>query len=110
MNANARKIETRMEHTPGPWRYDVESEAVFYDDGVVCPNITFLSDNTSGERNLADGTLMAAAPDLFELAKLFARSIEYEIKRSEKNGDDEGARLKTITLNLVLETIAKASA
>lgn len=53
-------------HTPGPWRYDVESEAVFYDDGNICPNIAFLNENTSGEQNLADARLIAAAPDLLE--------------------------------------------
>lgn len=59
-----------VNHTPAPWRYDVESEAVFHDDGDVCPNIAFLSGNADhDERNLIDGTLMAAAPDLLAFAK-----------------------------------------
>ena len=55
------------------------------------------------ERRLAD-----AAPDLLELAKLFEKAVEYEIRRSAKSLDAEGTRLKQITLNLIRQTIAKA--
>jgi hypothetical protein len=61
--------------TPGPWRYDVESEAVFYDDGDVCPNVAFMNDNTSGAQNLADGTLIAAAPDLLAALESLLQAV-----------------------------------
>ncbi|TAX57142.1 hypothetical protein ELI01_18875 [Rhizobium leguminosarum] len=66
---------TEAKHTPGPWRYDVESEAVFADDGDVCPNVVFLNDNTSGDQNLADGTLIASSPDLLAALKIAEKHI-----------------------------------
>ena len=51
---------------------------------------------------------LRAAPALVEMAKLFERSIVYEIKRSERDGDDEGARLKSFTLAEVRAAIAAA--
>jgi hypothetical protein len=48
-------------------------------------------------------------PDLLELARLFERTIEYEIRRSIADGDDEGARLKWTTLNMVRVAIRKAT-
>ena len=55
------------------------------------------------------GRLIAAAPDLLELAKLFEKSIRYQIQVVGKRGDHEGARMMTVTLNtVVLPAIAKA--
>jgi len=55
----------------------------------------------------------AAAPrghtELLEIARLFERTIEWEIKRSLRDGDDEGARLKIATLNQVLAAIKLAT-
>jgi hypothetical protein len=54
--------------------------------------------------------LCNAAPDLLKVAQLFAKTIEYLIKVDMSKGDDEGARLKTVTLNMiVLPAIAKAT-
>lgn len=46
--------------------------------------------------------------DLLEMTKLLERTVEYEIRVSKGAGDDEGARMKAITLNLVRGVIAKA--
>lgn len=88
---------TDYSHTPGPWAYDVESEAVFRNDSDVCPNIAFLSDNADDPtRNLADGTLMAAAPDL--LATLVWLRANY-------------ADGRTVEINALIDAaIAKATA
>jgi hypothetical protein len=45
---------------------------------------------------------------LLEIAKLFERSLDFEIRRNRGEGDEEGARLKIVTLNLVREAIKKA--
>lgn len=64
--------------------------------------------NFSREACQEHARLIAAAPELLDWVKLFERSLVYEIAKSQKAGDDEGARLKTVTLNLVRATIAKA--
>jgi hypothetical protein len=51
--------------------------------------------------------LIAAAPELLDLAKLLERSLVYEIRKSEKEGDDEGARMKMLTLAEVRRVISK---
>lgn len=53
--------------------------------------------------------LHEAAPAMLELVKLFERSVQYEIKGSLKDGDVEGARMKTITLNMIRDGIANAT-
>lgn len=46
--------------------------------------------------------------ELLEWAKLLERTIVYEITRSNREGDYEGARMKYITLAQVRAAIAKA--
>lgn len=55
-------------------------------------------------------TAVNSHDELLELAKLFRKSVEYEIRvnRTDAGRDEEGARLKTITLNLIRDAIAKA--
>lgn len=55
-----------------------------------------------------DADLIAAAPELLNVATVFASSLEYLIAIDRKNGDDEGASMKGITLNVVRSAIAKA--
>jgi hypothetical protein len=57
--------------------------------------------------DLENARLIELAPELFELVKLFRLSVEYEIRRSEKDGDTEGVNLKRITLKLIDTAIAK---
>lgn len=59
-------------------------------------------------RTLGDACLFAAAADLLEQAKLFVRTIDYQVKKDTAAGDDEGARLKTATRNIVQAVIDKA--
>lgn len=47
---------------------------------------------------------------LLDVANLFVKSIEYEIKRDLNKGDDEGANLKEYTRQAVLNIINKESA
>jgi hypothetical protein len=51
-------------------------------------------------------TAVNAHAELLELAKQFAKTIEYYI-RKEKD-DDEGVRLKRMTLHIVRDVIARA--
>lgn len=46
---------------------------------------------------------------LVEQVALFVRCLEYEIRVSEGRGDDEGARLKSMTLAIAREALARAS-
>lgn len=58
----------------------------------------------------ANGHLIAAAPELYDLAEQFERVAEYELRKMEreKPEDDEGIRLRSLNLNLIRETLAKA--
>lgn len=99
-------------HTPGPWRIREDCGG----EGVVGADRTLVADcaiwDKRGRRPeevcRANACLIAAAPELLDHAVLFERTIIYEIAKSEKAGDDEGARLATVTLNLLRATIAKA--
>lgn len=51
---------------------------------------------------------VATASDLLPWVKLLEQSVAYEIRKSRKEGDEEGARLKIGTLNMVRDAIAKA--
>jgi hypothetical protein len=62
-----------------------------------------------GAPESANVRLIISAPDLLELARLFERAAEYEIRRKQTAGDDEGVRLTTLTLNMIRETIANAT-
>lgn len=53
-------------------------------------------------------SLHAAAPDLLKIARDHQKTIEFYIRQDESRGDDEGARLKSISLALVNAAIAKA--
>lgn len=46
--------------------------------------------------------------ELVGVVKLFESVILYEINKAEHEGDDEGARLKTVTLNMCRDLLAKA--
>lgn len=50
-----------------------------------------------------------ALPDLYEQVELFVNCIEYEIRVAESKGDDEGARLKSLTLFNARAALSKAS-
>ena len=56
-------------HSPGPWRFDESDYAIYRHDD--CSTIAVFS--TADLPTLADGRLMAAAPDLLEALELMVR-------------------------------------
>lgn len=101
-------------HTPGPWHfYELPSKP----DGlgyIRCEGdsleISHHGDmGRSREENLANANLTIAAPDLLRLARLLHAVTEYQIRRYEAEGDDEGANMTRFTLHDVNTVIAKAT-
>jgi hypothetical protein len=97
--------------TPGPWTqrrgtaWDID---IFGHDR---PSLALASAHKGGrisEERDANAHLISAAPELLEQTQLLVRCLEYEIRVSEKNGDDEGARLKSFTLAQARAVVAKA--
>lgn len=98
---------SEAKHTPGPLRVITPANndgefPIEKDDGSMEPVAFVVS------KNEADAHLFAAAPDLLASVKLFRDTIEYLIKADRVAGDDEGARLKSFTLESVKDLIAKA--
>lgn len=117
-------MSSKPKHTPGPWyvmvretggiadqanvfsKHEVAGEPAF-----ICDTLGVGNDNEPKlPQRRANAFLIAEAPELLELVKLFAESVEYQIRvdRTDAGRDEEGARLKTITLNLIRESIARA--
>lgn len=96
--ANRRDAET---HSPGPWMIADDRSGYVLGSGVSTLAVA---------RGYTDANvrLIAAAPDLLELAKLFERSVLHYIALDMHIGDEEGARMKTVTLNMVRAVIARA--
>jgi len=107
-------------HTPGNWyamtaeHGGVSDQANVFSDHETDGEPTFiadtlpLDDEVPLEQRRANAFLISAAPDLLELAKQFKATAEYYIRESRKSSDEEGARLKTVTLNMINAAIAKA--
>lgn len=55
-----------------------------------------------------DARLAAAAPALLALAREYRESADYQRRRRENEGDDEGARMTAVTIRLIDEAIAEA--
>jgi hypothetical protein len=51
--------------------------------------------------------IAAVYGDILEIAKLFLRSLDYQIEKAQKDGDTEGANLLAFTRKTVTETINK---
>lgn len=47
---------------------------------------------------------------LLQVAELFAKTLRYYIAQSRKEGDEEGARMKELTLAMVEQAIVQARA
>lgn len=60
------------------------------------------------DEKMANGYLWSAAAEMLEQLDLFIRCLEYEIRVSNNKGDDEGARLKSMTLAIARSVAAKA--
>ena len=104
--------------TPGPWLYrtnDTNSalRIVAQADGVLIASSSWHSHIRKTYPLRAEATanirLMTAAPELLEIAKNFAAALEWQAKKYDHEGDDEGARLARLNLNaVVLPAIDKA--
>lgn len=97
-------------HTPGPWAVDGSEQNVFEPKtrGIIA---WVSSPDEMGEQNeetRANAHLIAAAPELLDLAKKFRAAVAFYVKASERDGDDEGARMKSLTLIEIDAVIAKA--
>lgn len=95
--------------TPGPWDYvEGRTKLLHVETRIDNPHGAGLPICSIPKAREADACLVMMAPELLEQAKLFAKCIEWEIRKATRDGDDEGARLKAATLNRCLEVIAKA--
>lgn len=102
--------------TPRPWRTDSSCGDQLIVDAKGCHlawcDFTDSSRPLSEEEMTANAALIVQAvnahDDLVTQVRLFERCVVYEIKKSEQEGDDEGARLKSFTLALIRDTLAKA--
>lgn len=108
---------TDTQHTPGLWDRAADSYGKVRHSRKACVYTTVRE--PAGDRivtvaaridNWADARLIAAAPELLDVARLLERTIIYEIGKDGRAGDDESARSKTLTLNYVRAVIAKATA
>jgi hypothetical protein len=64
--------------TRGPWGYNAESGEIYLDDGEVFPLVaTVNGDLTSEAQAIADGHLIAAAPDMYEALQEIAARDSY---------------------------------
>lgn len=111
------------QHTPGPWTFKLSSVTASAPAGErwpvhiahICanhvqPHHRFKSKITRviGSVDIANAHLIAAAPELLDLAKLFERVANHEVKLAVAAGDSEAANLRGLTLAQVRAVIAKA--
>jgi len=61
-------------HTPGPWFYDEDFQLVETDDGQFLASMKFSQSPAVGAAE-ANGTLIAAAPDLLEALQELSKSF-----------------------------------
>ena len=106
---NQIKAET---HTPAPWRLENPSMGfggLYGPDGKIIFALAYArTDERPEDETAANASLITAAPELLEQAKLLGKILVYYIKKDRTNGDEEGARLKSVTLRICHEAIAKA--
>lgn len=99
-------------HTPGPWEAKlscVGTQMVMANGPSFDHRIgQFGPNGTASAQQKANAKLAAAAPELLEQAELFARTLEYYIKRDTINKDEEGANMKRVTLHVLNKVIRKA--
>lgn len=112
--------EVRTKHTPGQWLVGapyglVKIEVIAPDSSrAVCTVWTKMSvaDRETGRQVVSDdpeghanARLIAAAPDLLELAQQFKQAVEFYI-RVEEREYPEGAALKRVTLHRINAVLA----
>lgn len=99
---------TKQSHTPTPW-HTQRGEIVGNGDLVASTVFHGQELNALDEANAAFIVRACNAHDeLVDMAELLVRTLDYHISRDQKNGDEEGARLKMVTRNQVQIVLAKA--
>lgn len=114
-------------HTPGPW---LTRPGIFSGEIEVFPDlpdlhehpgidpvevarvleygVDYANDDTDiTNTTIANACLIAAAPDMLAQCKLFEQTILHYIDVDRQSGDEEGANLKTISLNILRGVVAK---
>lgn len=74
--------------------------------GATLINVGITGDTAEIVAEVANNA--GVAGDLLEIARLFLRSIDYEILKCKSIGDAEGANLKLFTREQVVQAIAQA--
>jgi len=112
-------------HTPGPWTVFIDDSGDEWTGWPLSINAPSVHEDcmvvrTGGQwpyewdyrvsraEAVANANLIAAAPDLLELAVLFKDSVHWEMRKRENTGDNEGMKLLGITLARIDAAIAKA--
>lgn len=104
-NTSPSQIEAIARMSREPLTVDIRGSSVRV---VTGSNYTVANISQGMNDRVAYARLFAAAPDLLALAEMFEKTVAYYAGIDRKNGDDEGARLKTLTLYGIKETIAMA--
>lgn len=107
---------TKVQPTEGPWIVGPYSSVwvagdIALQDGKwvhTCDEPRLITTFGRDPESQANAHLTAAAHELLTLARDYRRTIEYNVKRDMRDGDDEGASLKRFTLEHVDRVIAKA--
>lgn len=111
---------TSTKHTPGPWKRNIADPMQIVAEDMDAGKIIGLadkprkmlicriSDGVKYAPHDANACLIEQAPALLRLAEKFLASIDYQIAKDRKNGDDEGANLKSFTRKECADIIAKA--
>ncbi len=105
-------------HTPTPWMLHHQPPSLRSIDGINWsiqavdgPCILLCDPGSNKEKFKADVAFIIRAVnshvEMIEWVRLLEKTIVYEINNSEREGDDEGAGMKRITLNLVRATLAR---
>ena len=100
----SRKAADRAIHnlnTPGyrANRFEIEE---------LCNSVRRLLAIIQGEDTMRAEEMRVPNAELLQWVKQYRDAVQYHIGRAENEGDDEGARLKTLTLNLLEDVIERA--
>lgn len=116
MENTAKQDEAKAQHRP--WiaghaaqkqsNYGKYKAGLHRGEGKAFESVTITADTP--ELALEMARRAACYDELAELAKLFLRSIDYQIKKDCADGDVEGANLKAFTRNQIVAALAKAEA
>jgi hypothetical protein len=106
---NTKAESTAIAHTPGDWSYDDTLETVYSNDPRYCDKtaICKIDEQGSSKEEYANACLIAAAPELLEIAFKLQAAFTNESGQLMTNGECTKQISELITL--VPATIAKAT-